>query len=129
MTALWLVVFALMPLSNGEQVNRLGKDGYTPEGGKFSIRFPTKPKESSQMTKSAIGEVTVFTATHSTNEGNALMVSYSDLPPAAAKKENLNSLIEGVREGAKGKDGTIRTDEEFKFGTEELFGHKIYLKK
>jgi hypothetical protein len=73
--------------------------------------------------------VDLFTATYSTNSGNVFMVSYSDLPKEATKKENHKSLIDGIRDGAKGKDGDIRASKEFKFGPDELFGYELDVKK
>src|SRR5262249_37297534 len=73
--------------------------------GKFSLRFPSKPKETTQTTKTDLGELSVFTATYATSDSNAYMVSYTDFPPEAAKPENRTTLFDGMRDELKGEGG------------------------
>jgi hypothetical protein len=127
--SLSLVAYSMMALASSQVIHQPKGEAYAPEAGKFSVRFPGKPKETTQTTKSAIGEVKVFTATYSTSDGNVYMVSYSDLPGEATKKENLSTLFEGIREGAKGKDGAVLDDKEIEFGPNKLPGHDLELKK
>jgi hypothetical protein len=89
---------------------------YSPDGGKFSVRFPGKPKEGTQIAKSAIGEISVFTASYATSDANAYMVSYNDFPEGAAKPEGSGTLFDGVRDGLKGKDGKLIDEAEVKVG-------------
>jgi hypothetical protein len=130
-SSLSLAATALLAFFGEQPVIQKTGEEYSPKGGNFTIRFPGKPKESTQKAKSPIGEVDVFAATYATNDGNVFMVSYSDLPPAATKKENQNSLIDGVRDGILGKEKDVRIleDVEFKFGADELFGHKLLVRK
>jgi hypothetical protein len=114
--------------AGGQSDNKKAWEEYSPNGGNFTIRFPGKPKETTQITKSQIGEVKVITATYATSEGNIFMVSYSDLPANATKMENLETLFEGVREGAKGKDGKVLEDKEFKLES-KFPAHKLLLEK
>jgi hypothetical protein len=118
-----------MALAGGQPIQQFAGEDYTPKEGNFLIRFPGKPKVTTQTTKSPIGDVKVFTATYATSDGNVYMVSYSDLPAGATKPENLSTLFEGVREGAKGKDGEVLVSERFEFGPDKLPGYELELKK
>jgi hypothetical protein len=101
---------------------------YAPKDGRFSIRFPGKPKESEQTAKSAIGELRVVTGTYANSDGNAFMVSYTDFPAGAAGPENSARLFDGVREGLKGKDGEVQ-EKEVKVGPDKLPGRDIEIQK
>jgi hypothetical protein len=127
--SIWLVATAILAFTGEQPIHQSKGEEYAPKEGNFSIRFPGKPKETTQITKSAIGEVKVFTATYATSDGNVYMVSYSDLPEGATKSENLTTLFEGVREGAKGKDGEILVADRFEFGPNMLPGFDLELKK
>lgn len=113
MTHVWLVALAL---AGG---NYAGGD-YAPSGGNFRIHFPGDPKESKQSPKSDLGPVEVHTATYATSDGNVYMVSYSDLPEAATKPENLDTLFKGVIDGAKGGRDVKVTMEAEQFGKRKL---------
>jgi hypothetical protein len=106
--AIWLLAVGTSLVPSSWPSVRCAEEEYSPKGGNFSVQFPGRPKEASQTTKSPIGDVKVYTATYATKEGNVYMVSYSDLPSGATKAENLDTLFEGVREGAKGKDGNAK---------------------
>jgi hypothetical protein len=127
--SIWLVATTIVALAGEQPIQQPSGEDYTPKGGNFVVRFPGKPKETSQTTKSPIGEVKVYTATYATSDGNVYMVSYSDLPPGATKSENLGTLFDGVREGAKGKDGEILVGDRFEFGPDKLPGYDLELKK
>ncbi len=102
---------------------------YAPEGGGFSVRFPGKPKESTQSPKSELGEVTVHTATFATSDGNVYMVSYTDLPAAAVKPDAVKTLFEGVREGVRAQYETVKEDKEINFsvGGMKVPAHELLL--
>ena len=131
MISSWVVANILLTFTSGQPILQRSWEKYAPKDGMFTILFPGTPKVTEQTTKSQIGEVKVYTATYATSDGNIYMISYSDLPPGATKADNLGSLFEGVREGAKGKDGTVLEDEAvtFEFGSEKYPGHKLELKK
>jgi hypothetical protein len=127
-TSIWLaaIVFAS---SAGQPVRQSSKEEYSPKGGDFTIVFPAKPKESNQIAKSPIGDVKVYTATYATSDGDIFMVSYSDLGEEATKPNNLKSLFDGVRAGAKGQDGEVLDDDPIKFDSTELHGRSLELEK
>jgi hypothetical protein len=101
---------------------------YAPKDGGFSVRLPGKPKEAPQTAKSPIGELTVFTATYVTAEGNVYLVSYTDFPAGTARKETREALLDGVREGLK-KDGEVLSETAIEFGPDKLPGRDLQLKK
>lgn len=102
---------------------------YAPPGGNYTIKFPAPPKETTLTSKTSSGELNVVKASYESPEGNLFVVSYADLPAAAAKKENLKILFDGIREGAMQKDGTMHFDVEWKLGPDEFPGRKFDLKK
>lgn len=104
-----------------------GGETFQPRGGKFAIKLPGKPKENTITTKSAVGDLKVYTATYATADGNVYMISYTDFPEAAIKPENHDTLLDGVREGIKGKDGKVVSDKEVTIGTEK--GREIVVDK
>jgi hypothetical protein len=126
---IWLVAATIVAFSEGQPIQQPSIEKYISKEGNFAILFPGKPKETTQTTKSPIGDVKVYTATYATKDGNVYMVSYSDLPEEATKPENLVTLFEGVREGAKGKDGEILDSGRFEFGPDKLPGYDLDVKK
>jgi hypothetical protein len=127
--SIFLVAATIATASGGQAIQRTTWEDYASKEGKFSVRFPGKPKETKQTTKSQIGEVEVYTTAYVTNDGVVYMVSYSDLPASATKPENLSTLFDGVREGAKDKDGLVRRDDSIEFGPNKLPAHELYLRK
>jgi hypothetical protein len=93
--------------------------------GKFSVRFPGKPKEATTTPKSPLGELKVHTATYATAEANVFMASFTDFPDGTGKPEMRDTLYEGVREGLKGKDGIGLTDKEIEVSKEKLPGREL----
>ena len=98
---------------------------YSPEAGRFTVNFPGKPKETKQATKSAVGELKVYTATYATSDGNVYMVSYTDFPEGAAKPENNDTFYKGVRAGLIGKNGKVVEEKEIALGADKRPGHDI----
>jgi hypothetical protein len=92
-------------------------DDYSPRGGKFSVRFPGAPKESTRKARSAVGELKVFAATFAADENRVYVVSYTDFPAGTATPETRRALLDGARDGLKGKEGVVRseTDVEAKY--------------
>ena len=56
--------------------------------GQFAVRFPGKPKENTQTAKGPTGDLTVYTATFATTEGNVYLVSYTDFPPGTVRSRS-----------------------------------------
>jgi hypothetical protein len=102
---------------------------YAPKDGRFSAKFPGKPKETTQTAKSPLGDLKVFTATYATADGNIFMVSYNDFPEGAAKPDARDTLYDGVRDGLKGKDGRFIAEKAIEVGPDKLPGREIELEK
>ena len=126
MTRAGLVV-ALGLLYTGCVIAQPMAEPFASKDGKFTVRFPGKPKETTTTPKSPLGELKVHTATYATAEANVFMASYTDFPDGTGKPETRDTLYEGVREGLKGKDGVAVNDmeKEFEVGKEKLPGREF----
>ena len=102
---------------------------YSPKDGNFTVRFPGKPKESTGSTKTPLGDLSVFTATYATSDGNIFMISYTDFPPEAAKADARDTLYDGVRDELKGKDGKVLADKAKDIGPKKLAGRDIDIER
>jgi hypothetical protein len=102
---------------------------FAPRDGQFRVKFHGTPKEKTTTATSALGKLKVFTATYASDDDNAFLVSYTDFPEGTAKPETRATLLDGVRDGLKGKDGTVLKDEEVEFGSEKLAGRELELTK
>ena len=103
-------------------------DVYSPKDGNFSVRFPGKPKESTQATKTDLGTLNVFTATYASSDGSTYMVSYTDFPAEAARPENRDALYDGMRDELK-KDGKVLTAKDKEIGAKKLPGREIDIER
>lgn len=105
---------------------------YTAGDGKYKVRFPGtgQPKLRTEVTKSAVGDLTVNIATFANSDGSVWMVSYTDFPAAATKPENHKSLLDGIRDGAKGRDGKLSGEEKtLEHGADKLPGREFVVEK
>ncbi len=102
---------------------------FSPRDGKFSVKFPGRPKDATQTAKSPLGDLKVFTATFATGEGNVFLISYTDFPAGATKAENRATLFEGVRNGLKGTDGNVLSEKDIEVGADKLPGRDIDMEK
>jgi len=101
---------------------------FSPKGGKFTLKFPGKPKEVTQAAKTAVGDLNVYTATFATTEGNVYLVSYTDFPAGTVKPDGISAMYDGVREGLK-KDGKLISEKELTLGGDKLPGREILIEK
>jgi hypothetical protein len=124
-----LPTLALLVLVAGGAPARPAGEVLSPGGGRFSVRFPGKPKETTQTAKTPIGDLKVYTATYATADGNVYLVSYTDFPAEAIKAENHATLFNGVREGLAGKDGKVVKDSELTVGPDKAPGREIVIDK
>jgi hypothetical protein len=101
----------------------------SPSGGRFKVRFPARPKETTQKAKTPIGELTLYTATFATPEGSVLFLSHTDYPPDAAKPADHPTLLAGAREGLVGKDGKLVSEATLALGADKLPGREFVVDK
>ncbi len=105
-------------------------DSYSSDKGGYSIKFPGVPKVTEQTAKTAVGELKVIAAIYANADGSVFMVSYTDFPDAATKVENHATLLDGIRDGVKGRDGKLVGDEKSgKFGPDKLPGREFTVDK
>ena len=97
----------------------------SPKGGRFKVRFPGKPEEKSQKAKTPLGELTVYTATFATPDGGVYLVSHVDYPAAAAAPAEHETLLNGARDGLKGKDGKVVTEAKVALGADAAAGREV----
>jgi hypothetical protein len=96
--------------------------------GGYSVLFPGKPESQKKLVPSPVGELTVNFDIVPVAKNAAFIVSYNDYPDAI-KQEDPTKLLEGVRDGNKGQDGSIIADEVITFGPDKLPGRKVVIKK
>lgn len=99
----------------------------SPSGGRFKVRFPGKPEEKSQKAKTPLGELTVYTATYATPDGGVYLVSHVDYPPTAAADHA--TLLDGARDGLKGKDGKVVADGPVPHAPDKAAGREVVIDK
>ncbi len=102
----WTVVILMILAAAAAHAQPAGVD-VSPKGGRFKVRFPGKPEEKSQKAKTPLGELTVYTATFATPDGGVYLISHVDYPANAARPEDHATLLDGARDGLKGKDGKV----------------------
>jgi hypothetical protein len=127
MIRLWFVVPLLLTTAIASA--RPADDKFASKDGRYAVRFPGKPKELIQNTKSPIGDLRIVTATYLLSDGSAYMVSYTDFPEGATKPDNRKMLLDGVREGLKGKDAKVLSDKDLEIGAEKLPARDIEIEK
>ena len=93
-------------------------DPYKSADGQYAVRFPGAPKVRKQPAKTAVGELTVTTATYATADGNVYLVSHTDYP-TAVKPENHPALFDGVREGVRGSGKLVGDVKELALGPDK----------
>jgi len=104
-------------------------EAFSPKGGRFAVRFPGRPKETHHATKTAVGELTVYTATYATPAGAVYLVSHTDFPAAAGTPAERATLFDGVRDGLTGKDGKVVAEKEIAVGPDKVPGREITIDK
>ena len=104
--------------------------GFTSDEGGFRIKFPGAPKVTEPTAKSAVGDLKVTVAIYATADGSAFMVSYTDFPEAATKPDQLATLLDGIRDKVKGRDGKLVGDEKtIQFGADKWPGREFTVDK
>jgi hypothetical protein len=124
-----LAAIAVLVLLTGDGLVARQPETYSPDDAGFEVRFPARPKEMKATPTTKLGKLKVVTATYANADNNVFMVSYTDFPDGTAKGDNRDVLLDGVREGLKGKDGTVLLDNDVKVGADKLPGRELVLQK
>jgi hypothetical protein len=111
------------------QAHATAAEKFTPRGGKYTVRFPGKPKELSQWTKSVVGNLKVHTATYANADGSVCMVSYTEFPAEAIKPEYHDTLFAGIKEGLVGQDGKVVWEKDIEVRGREYAGKEVLIDK
>ena len=101
---------------------------FTSKEGKFSVMFPGKPELQKQKAATEVGDIQITLNIVAIGNDVAFIVSFNDYPDAV-KNADPAQMLEGARNGNKGKDGEIVEDDEIKFGPEKLPARKFLIKK
>ena len=105
-------------------------EAFTSLDGKYTARFPGKPKVAAPQTaRTALGDLQVNVTTYATADASVFMVSHTDYPAAATKAENRKTLFDGVRDGVKGSKGEVVSDKDIEFGAGKLPGREVVVDK
>lgn len=80
---------------------------YAPSRGGYQVQFPGRPKESSNMTKTDAGRVTVNTATFATDDGSVWLASHAEYPQKAFAGVTGSAFLAAARDGLKGTGGRV----------------------
>ena len=97
---------------------------YTPKDGKFSVRFPGKPKENSQTVKTDAGRIKVFTATYAQSNGNVFVATFAEL-----STDSRDATLDGAIKGLLGKDGKEVSRMDVEVGKEKEPGREVIIEK
>jgi hypothetical protein len=103
--------------------------GYSSDEGKYRVKFPDRPKVTEPVVKTDVGELKVSVATYAGSDGNTYMVSFTDFPDAATRKENHKTLLDGIREGLIKGSGKVTGEKEREFGPDKHPGREIVVEK
>ena len=91
---------------------------YTSDVGKFRVKFPGKPKVDSKELASGPGGVQPIPVTTERVEGPSgvvFAVTFADYPDTFLGVK-AKTVLDGVRDGMKGKDGVVKEDKEVALG-------------
>jgi len=90
----------------------------------YRIAFPGVPVTSTKKVATVAGPLPVDTAKVEVSKDLVLSVAVTTYPEAFAEIPP-SKILEGVRDGLKGSDGTVKTDTEFEFGTAKHLGRDV----
>jgi hypothetical protein len=100
---------------------------HAPKDGKYSAKFPGKPKDTQQNVTTDLGKLKVNVALFANADGNAWWVSFTDYPADAIKPDVRSKLIDAARDAMKGTDGKFVEEKDMEFGPAKLPGREVKL--
>lgn len=113
-----VVLTALAPAAWADRDRELKLEEYTSDAGKFRVKFPGKPRVDSKELASGPGGVQAIPVTTERVEGHngvVFAVTFADYPDTFLGVK-AKTVLDGVRDGMKGKDGVVREDREVTLG-------------
>ncbi len=100
----------------------------SPKGGRFKVRFPGKPKETTAKTKTPLGEITVTTVLYATADGSVYVATHVEYPTTPTPDDH-PTLLAGARDGIVGKDGKLVSEGPVPHGPDKLAGREVVVDK
>jgi hypothetical protein len=129
LSRIYLSILLLIPVTLfAQDLSKLTFEKFTSKEGKYSVMFPGKPQLQQQKANTELGDIEITMNVLAIGNDMAFIVSHNDYPDAV-KNADPGQMLEGARNGNKGKDGEIVTDEAIKFGPEKLPGRRFLIKK
>lgn len=113
-----LAVIALTPAAWAGKDKEPRLEEYTSDAGKFRVKFPGKPRADSKELASGPGGVQAIPVTTERVEGpNGVIfaVTFADYPDTFLGVK-AGTVLDGVRDGMKGKDGVVKEYKEITLG-------------
>jgi hypothetical protein len=90
---------------------------FSPKGGKFTVKMPAKPKDTSQEIDSAVGKLKVNMYMYEEGNAGVYMVAYTDYPEDSVTEENVKDVLAGAESGGiKGVKGKLIKSKAIKLG-------------
>lgn len=111
-----LALIALTPVARADKEPKL--EEHTSDAGKFRVKFPGRPKVDSKELGSGPGGVQAIPVTTERVEGSngvVYAVTFADYPDTFLGVK-AKTVLDGVRDGMKGKDGVVKQDNEITLG-------------
>lgn len=109
-----LALIALTPVAWAGKDKEPKLEEHTSDAGKFRVKFPGKPKVDSKELGSGPGGVQAIPVTTERVEGSngvVYAVTFADYPETFLGVK-AKTVLDGVRDGMKGKDGFVKEDKD-----------------
>lgn len=92
---------------------------YKSDEGKYEVRFPKEPTVTNKELATTAGVLKVQTAKYESGKDYVLSVSHTTYPPKFGDIDAAK-ILDGVRDGLKGQDGTVKVDEPRTLGDDKV---------
>lgn len=111
-----------------QDVSKLKFEKFTSKEGKYTANFPGKVMNQKKSAKTDVGEIQINLDLVPIGNDLAFIISFNDYPDSLKSTDPEKMLI-GVRDGNKGVEGELISDEAIAFGPDKLPGRKVLIKK
>lgn len=124
-----LSLLLILPITLiAQDLSKVAFEKFTSKEGKFTVSLPGKPQEQKQTRSTELGDIQIKMYFVPIGKDSAFLISFND-NPEALKNSDPALLLEGARNGVKGKDSELINDEIIKFGPDKLPGRRFLIKK
>ena len=99
---------------------------YSASDGSYSVKFPGKPSENSQIVQTKLGPIKALTVTYQTDRGRRAYIASSTQYKIDPRRYNVEKGLDGARDGmAKSTNATLTN--ETKINYKGVSGRQLYL--